>query len=218
MTTTDDRSAIERILDAGVRLFSARGFDGVSMTDLASAAQVSKANIFHHFANKDVLYLAVLKHAVADFSVQLAELTRSEPDFSERIRSFVHWHSQRLREREAPTRLLLRELFGEGARGPELAREVFGEGQRLLLELVTAGQKAGHLRGDVDPAVVALTLVAVDVFSFLAAPTLRSIPQLAFGADGKELAARVSDLILHGALVRTPQPDPGGQQTMGEAE
>ena len=55
MTISDDRSATDRILDEGVRLFAARGFDGVSMTDLANAAQVSKANIFHHFANKDEL-------------------------------------------------------------------------------------------------------------------------------------------------------------------
>ncbi len=217
MTTTDDRSATDRILDAGVRLFAARGFDGVSMTDLAAAAQVSKANIFHHFANKDELYLATLKHAVADFSLQLAVLNRSEPEFAGRVRAFVAWHSTRLREREPQTRLLLRELFGDGRRGPDLAREVFGEGQRLLLELVSAGQQAGHLRADVDPAVVALTLAAVDIFSFLAAPTLRAIPQMAFAADSAQLAARVADLILHGALVRADEPStssrPRGEPT-----
>lgn len=202
MSEPDDRSANERILDAGVRLFAAHGYDGVSMTDLATAAQVSKANIFHHYANKDALYAAVLKHAVADFASQLAQLNRDEPDFASRVRTFVGWHSQRLREREAQTRLLLREMFGESGHGPELAREVFGEGQRRLLELVAAGQQAGRLRADVDPAVVALTLVAVDVFAFLAAPTLRAIPQMAFAADKDELAARVSDLVLNGALVR----------------
>jgi TetR/AcrR family transcriptional regulator len=206
MTTPDDRSANDRILDEGVRLFAARGFDGVSMTDLAAAAQVSKANIFHHFANKDELYLAALKHAVADFSLQLAVLNRSEPEFAGRVRTFVAWHSTRLREREPQTRLLLRELFGDGRRGPDLAREVFGEGQRLLLELVSAGQQAGHLRADVDPAVVALTLVAVDIFSFLAASTLRAIPQMAFAADSALLAERVADLILHGAMVRADEP------------
>jgi TetR/AcrR family transcriptional regulator len=216
MSTVPDRSAIDRILDEGVRLFAARGFDGVSMTDLASAAQVSKANIFHHFANKDELYLAALKHAVADFSLQLAQLNRSEPGFAERVRAFVAWHSARLREREPQTRLLLREMFGDGQRGPELAREVFGEGQRLLLELVSAGQQAGHLRADVDPAVVALTLVAVDIFSFLAAPTLRAIPQMAFAADASVLAERVSDLILNGALLRTDHPATATRLSQGE--
>lgn len=202
MNAADDRSAIDRILDAGVRLFSLHGFDGVSMNDLAGAAQVSKANIFHHFANKDDLYVAVLKHALADFQTQLAQLTRNEPDFAGRVRAFVRWHSQRLREREPQTRLLLREMFGEGQRGPQIAREVFGEGQRLLLDLVSGGQRAGHLRTDIDPAVIALTLVAVDIFSFLAAPTLRANPAMAFAADADELATRVSDLILNGALVR----------------
>jgi TetR/AcrR family transcriptional regulator len=198
-----DKSAIDRILDAGLRLFSARGFEGVSMTELASAAQVSKANIFHHFANKDDLYLSVLKHALADFTEQLAMLARSESCHAERMRSFVVWHSQRLRERPLQTRLLLREMFAEdGERKPGMAFEVFGEGHRQLLDLIAAGQQAGHLRNDVDPAVVALTLVAVDIFSFLAASTLRAIPDLAFAADSTALASKVSDLILHGALPR----------------
>ena len=63
--------------------------------------------------------------------------------------------------------------------------------------------------------VVALTLVAVDIFSFLAASTLRAIPQMAFAADSQILADRVADLILHGALVResgpaATQPPPNG--------
>lgn len=202
MAAIPDRSAIDRILDEGVRLFAARGFSGVSINDLAGAAQVSKANIFHHFANKDDLYLAVLKHAAADFPQQLAELTRSATSLSERIRLFVVWHSKRLREREPQTRLLLRELFGEGQHGPEIARELFGDARQRLLELVTAGQASGELRADVEPSVVALTMVAVDVFGFLAASTLKATPDMAFGADGCALAERVSDLILHGALVR----------------
>ncbi len=202
MSESPDRSAIDRILDEAVKLFAAGGFAGVSMNDLATAAQVSKANIFHHFANKDDLYLAALKHAAADFPKELAELTRSAPTLAERIRLFVIWHSRRLREREPQTRLLLRELFGEGQHGPEIAREIFGDARQRLLELVATGQASGELRADVEPAVLALTLVAVDVFGFLAAPTLRAIPDMAFGADGCLLAERVSDLILHGALVR----------------
>lgn len=210
MTETTDRSATDRILDEAVRLFAARGFAGVSMNELATAAQVSKANIFHHFANKDDLYLAALKHAAAEFPAELAELTRSAPSLSERIRLFVIWHSRRLREREPQTRLLLRELFGEGQHGPEVARELFGDARQRLLELVSAGQASGELRADVEPSVLALTLVAVDIFGFLAAPTLKAIPDMAVGADGSALAERVSDLILHGALVRAmPNLDTG---------
>lgn len=207
MSETDDRRAIERILDAGVQLFATHGFDGVSMTTLARLARVSKANIFHHYASKDALYAAVLKHAVSDFASQLAQLNREEPDFACRVRTFVGWHSQRLREREPHTRLVLRELFGQSGRGPELAREVFAESQRRLLELVAAGQQAGQLRAGVDPAVVVLTLVAVDVFAFLAAPTLRAIPEMAFAAYAEVMARRVSDLVLNGALVRAGGAD-----------
>lgn len=202
-----DKSAIHRILDAATRLFAARGFEGVSMTDLAQAANVSKANIFHHFANKEALYVSVLKHALADFTEQLAQLARSEPGYAERMRSFVIWHSARLRERPLQTRLLLRELLAaDGERHPELSFEVFNEGHQQLVQLIAAGQQAGQLREDLDPAVVALTLVAVDVFAFLAAPTLQAIPSLRFATDQDSFASKISDLILHGALAPGARP------------
>ena len=55
--------AIERILEAAESLFSERGFDAVSMSDIAAAAGVCKANVFHHFTSKNELYIAVLRNA-----------------------------------------------------------------------------------------------------------------------------------------------------------
>lgn len=45
-----------RLLDAAARLFADRGYDGVSMRDLGSAADVSGPAVYRHFASKqDVL-------------------------------------------------------------------------------------------------------------------------------------------------------------------
>ncbi|MDX8408093.1 MAG: helix-turn-helix domain-containing protein, partial [Mariprofundaceae bacterium] len=38
---------------AAEALFAARGFDGVSMQQIAQAADMSKANIYHHVSSKD---------------------------------------------------------------------------------------------------------------------------------------------------------------------
>ncbi len=57
---------VARILAAAEELFSRRGFDAVSMNEIAEAAGVSKANIFHHFESKNALYLAVVRNACSD--------------------------------------------------------------------------------------------------------------------------------------------------------
>ena len=53
-------SALDRIFCAAERLFAERGFDSVSINDVAREAGVCKANVFHHFASKQALYETVL--------------------------------------------------------------------------------------------------------------------------------------------------------------
>ncbi|RYE93540.1 MAG: TetR family transcriptional regulator [Oxalobacteraceae bacterium] len=47
----------ERISDVATELFFARGFDGVTVDEIAVAAQVSKMTIFNYFARKEELIL-----------------------------------------------------------------------------------------------------------------------------------------------------------------
>lgn len=51
----------EQLLEASYKLFSKRGFAGVSTAQIAAEAGVSKAVITHHFTNKRKLYAAVLE-------------------------------------------------------------------------------------------------------------------------------------------------------------
>jgi AcrR family transcriptional regulator len=50
----------ERILAAADTLFSERGFDGVSIRDVAERAGVAKALVFYRFTNKEVLFERVI--------------------------------------------------------------------------------------------------------------------------------------------------------------
>lgn len=58
----DDRRA--RILDAALNEFSARGFEAASTNAIAERAGVAKGLLFHHFGNKEELFVAVFKSVV----------------------------------------------------------------------------------------------------------------------------------------------------------
>lgn len=49
------------ILDAAKRLFSAHGFDGVSMDQIATEAGVSKLTVYSHFGDKESLFGAAVR-------------------------------------------------------------------------------------------------------------------------------------------------------------
>ncbi len=61
----------ERILRAATDLFAVHGFDGVSISDVASAAGTVKSAIYHHFANKQALYLEVLQETCRASQAQM---------------------------------------------------------------------------------------------------------------------------------------------------
>src|SRR5215510_2795469 len=57
----DEDGTRERILRTAERLFAERGFNGVSMRELAAAAQVNIASIGYHFDSKEGLLSAVYR-------------------------------------------------------------------------------------------------------------------------------------------------------------
>jgi TetR/AcrR family transcriptional repressor of mexJK operon len=49
------------ILDAAQRMFTAHGFDGASMDQIAGEAGVSKLTVYSHFGDKDALFAAAVR-------------------------------------------------------------------------------------------------------------------------------------------------------------
>lgn len=62
----------DAIADAAITLFLARGFDPVSVSDVAAAAEVSKPTLFRYFATKEDLVL----HRFADHHGEAARVVR----------------------------------------------------------------------------------------------------------------------------------------------
>jgi AcrR family transcriptional regulator len=62
----------DAIADAAISLFLARGFDQVSVADIAAAAEVSKPTLFRYFTAKEDLVL----HRIADHQGEAARVVR----------------------------------------------------------------------------------------------------------------------------------------------
>ncbi len=104
------------ILDAALAEFSALGFDGVSMTDIAKRAGVSKPTLYQYFGDKDGLFANVLQqgcdHIMTPLSAPDGSLVDRLWDFSWTYADFV------LREDMLS---LARLVLGEASRRPDIA-------------------------------------------------------------------------------------------------
>jgi AcrR family transcriptional regulator len=58
------------IIDVAMRLFAAHGYDGTSIEAVLAESGVSRGSLYHHFAGKDVLFLAVLEAVGARLTEQ----------------------------------------------------------------------------------------------------------------------------------------------------
>ncbi|QWU15025.1 transcriptional regulator, TetR family [Paenibacillus sophorae] len=62
----DSAQTKERILSHAQALFSQKGYKGVSISDICEATGLSKGSIYHHFKNKEDLFVHLAEAAFAD--------------------------------------------------------------------------------------------------------------------------------------------------------
>ena len=68
------------LIEVATRLFAAHGYDGTSIEAVLAESGVSRGSLYHHFAGKDALFLAVLEDVGARGRPAGAEATRDAPD------------------------------------------------------------------------------------------------------------------------------------------
>jgi len=202
-STIVNSSGEKAILEAAEILFAEKGFDAVSMSAIARLANTSKPNIYHHFKNKNELYLAVMKAAVHRSSVLLDALEDAPGSFSQHLSEFAAGQLGNILSHSRSTRLILRETLSAGTRrGQEISRHVVGEVFSRLVNMVHQGQQENEFRHDVDPALVAFTVIAANMFFFQATPIVQQIPEAHLTNDAGTFSNGVMDILLNGIAQR----------------
>lgn len=157
----------ERLLEAGLALFSERGYRGASVRDLTRAAGVTEAVLYHYFANKAGLWTAVLA-AYAPFGQvgELLEASRGLPA-DEALSRIGHRLLALLEER----RQLVLTMLGEAAAEPDVAATLerfLGDVTSALAAFLAERQAAGEIDPGLDPAAAARAFQGALLVQFLA--------------------------------------------------
>jgi AcrR family transcriptional regulator len=144
---------IDSLTDVALRVFAERGYDGASMDDVARAAGITKASIYHHVSGKEALLERGLGRALDALFAILDEPASLQGRAIERLRHIVE------RVAETTLRLLpeLTVLFR--ARGASKSERDAVERRRAfdraVTELIVAAKREGDVRAELDPRLVA---------------------------------------------------------------
>jgi TetR/AcrR family transcriptional regulator, transcriptional repressor for nem operon len=77
----------QKILDIAQRLIQTRSFHGFSFQDIADEVGIRKPSLYHHFASKDEVALAVLERATNWVNAKMEKTEGQEP--SERLEAYL---------------------------------------------------------------------------------------------------------------------------------
>jgi AcrR family transcriptional regulator len=181
------------LLDAAVRVFNERGYDGTSMEDLARAAGITKSSIYHHVRGKEALLGMALDAALAGLFAVLDEPASREGPARCRLEHVLR-RSVEVLDAELPNVTLL--LRVRGNTPTELAAlERRREFDRRVSDLVAQAVAEGDVRGDLDPALVTRLL-------FGTVNSLVDWYRPDHGEPVDQVAAAVVDLLFDGLAPR----------------
>ncbi|MFD7023552.1 TetR/AcrR family transcriptional regulator [Promicromonospora sukumoe] len=151
----------DALLDAAVDLLLSRGYDKLTMVDVAEAADLSRTIVYRHFASKRELTDAVAARALADYAVRWRRSLRDEPTPgtpASIYRAGFHVVARDPLLTAIATRD--RDVFGRYLRDPG-ATMPGPAGPAFLGDFLALQQRAGVIREGVDLASVAVVLEAL---------------------------------------------------------
>jgi AcrR family transcriptional regulator len=161
----DARRTREAILDRAADVASVAGMEGLRIGAIAADVGLSKGGVLGHFATKEELQLATLRHAVAIFADRVWAPIEDEPEGMPRLIALTRSWSAYVRSVPFTGGCFVAAASFEfdDRSGPvheQLARSLRAWRRRLVHD-ATVAVRAGDLPAGTDPEVVAFTLEAL---------------------------------------------------------
>ncbi|MDQ2703733.1 MAG: TetR/AcrR family transcriptional regulator [Pseudomonadota bacterium] len=143
--TNRDRTEATRrdLIAAARRLFTEKSYAETSTPEIVAAAGVTRGALYHHFADKQALFLAVIEQEAADVAAEIeAAFEPDDPRAALVAGSDAYFQAMRVPGR---TRLLL--LDGPAVLGRTALDEIDGRhGNRTLREALLAMMESGTMK------------------------------------------------------------------------
>lgn len=117
------------IADAALRLFALRGFDAVTVTEVAEAADVSAKTVFNHFATKELLFFEHEPLLTGD----LAEIARDRPPGEPLLTALI----RTVRRQPGDDLETFSQIYRDSPALRAYGRELFTAQERTLAEALT---------------------------------------------------------------------------------
>lgn len=183
------------ILEAALKIFTNKGYNGSTTAEIARAAGVAEGTIFRHFATKKELLIAVLKPKIIDGIVSLDKEHKDPVEF---FRCFIKNRLELVKENDG----LIRFMFAEAQYHDEvreaLAKGILEQGISIVQPWFEKGVEQGVFKPVPFLSVMRSfmgTVIFYGIFNHV-------FPGLSPEKTIEEAADQILELFLHGLIVK----------------
>jgi len=153
----------EKIIDAARKLFSEKGFDGVSMEDIAQASGVRKSLIYYYFPSKEILFEEIWINVIDELEKDVFSEVDNESSISKAIKRLIKKYVEFAMNKEEISKLIARERLNvlESENGLHNAKSRY---ERLLqrVEKIFERGKNENVLNDIEPSTATELISSVD--------------------------------------------------------
>ncbi len=184
----------EEILAIAIPLFAGSGYSGVSMRTIAQNVGLSAAALYHHFPDKQALYLSAMAQAFVDKADSLEKILSSSATSEKRLSQFITRLCELVHQDNDFSMLIQREMMnGDEARLQLLATEIYHD----LFQGVT--ELCQELNPQHDPYLLAISIIGLVMYHFQTAAIRPYLPHSKEQHNDPQVVARhVTNLVLLG--------------------
>lgn len=166
-----------RLIKVAMELFAEKGFDGITVRDIASAADVSVGLINHHFGSKDGLREAVDKYFLRQFEEVLHEQRPQDMLANDvnGLNSVAEWTEQWIDRHIDDWNLSKSYMRRALLEGNEWGMNLFDRFYQVVRSSVDRMDAEGRLREDVDRLWLPFLLMYMELGTLLLEPFVEKI-------------------------------------------
>ena len=149
------------LLNAALRIFSLKGFNGTRLADIAAAAEVTRGAIYHHFGSKKELLVALMDNASEKGNQAVGAAVQEGGTFLQIVERILIYTLTLVEEDARFRQVMALSLSTESVEVLDQRRRESAIGTVMgISEPFAAAKAQGQLRPDVDPITAARAFIA----------------------------------------------------------
>lgn len=193
--TTDISESFERVLNGAERLFSKKGYNAVTLRDIAEEIGIRHASLYHHIpGGKEELFIKVTERSLQRHRIGLTQaIEKAKPDIRSKLCAVADWLLSQ------PPMDLIRMAYSDlPSINPKQAFRLSEMGFESLLMPIERALAQGKQQGEIEYLPGGPTSGAI----LGMIESLFAIPEFALEKSRQKMAYDVIDTLLMGLVPR----------------